>query len=75
MRLIELLESYSCDLSTWEHAQFIVEEKNWGEKVRVAYEDSEDDILAKFLVFMDEDKYRISTEMGQSFLGNENEQS
>ena len=72
-RLIELLESYSCDLSTWEHAQFIVEEKRWGEKVRVTYEESEDDILAKFLVFIDEDKYRISTEMGQSFLGNEND--
>jgi len=72
-RLVEILESYSCNLPAWEHAQFILDEKRWGDKVRVSYEENEDDTFAKFLVFVDEDQYRISSSSSQSFLGDSDE--
>lgn len=68
-KLVEILEAYSSDLPVWEHAQFIIDEKRWGEKVRLTYEENEEISSAKFLLFNAEDQYRIVADSSQSFVG------
>jgi hypothetical protein len=67
-KVIDLLETYSCDLPTWEHCSFILHEKLWGSKVRIISDDLEDSTAAKFLVFNGFDAYKIVTESSDSFL-------
>tara|TARA_Y100000592_G_scaffold58419_1_gene91487 strand:- start:265 stop:741 length:477 start_codon:yes stop_codon:yes gene_type:complete len=68
-RLAEILEAYNSELPTWEHAQFVIDEKRWGDKVRLSFEENEEDSSAKFLLFNGRDQYRIVSDSSQSFIG------
>ena len=55
----ELLESYDCDLATWEQTLFILNEKKWGSFVvldRTATDEGSD---GKILRFKNENRYLI----------------
>tara|TARA_B100000131_G_C17769626_1_gene472725 strand:+ start:159 stop:629 length:471 start_codon:yes stop_codon:yes gene_type:complete len=67
-KVIDLLETYSCDLPTWEHCAFIIKEKLWGSKVKIVTEDLEESVSSKFLVFDGEGAYNIVIESGDSFI-------
>ena len=67
-KVIDLLETYSCDLPTWEHCAFILQEQKWGEKVKIVSDDADDKISSKFLFFNGYDSYKILTESSDSFL-------
>tara|TARA_R100000664_G_C2739743_1_gene128424 strand:+ start:329 stop:805 length:477 start_codon:yes stop_codon:yes gene_type:complete len=67
-KLSGILESYNCDVSTWEHAKFIIKEKSWGSKIRLNFDTSETETAAKFLVFNEKDDYEIIAEVGSTFL-------
>ena len=59
--VIGVLESYDCDLATYQHALWIIENRAWGSKIIIDKNDSEDRIEGKFLIFNDYQKYRIET--------------
>jgi hypothetical protein len=45
-----VLESYQVDLSGWEHVQFILKNKKWGEQVVLRKETINDEIQGKILI-------------------------
>ena len=67
-KVTDLLETYSCDLPTWEHCAFILQERKWGEKVKIVSDDADDKISSKFLFFNGYDSYKVVTESSDSFL-------
>jgi hypothetical protein len=67
--LVDLLESYSCDINIWEQAVFIRQNKKWGEKIKLSSDSSETENSAKFLIFLDNESYKISTETSMSTIG------
>jgi len=67
-KLVEILDSYNCDIATWEQAKFIIKEKSWGSKVRLNFDTSENETAAKFLLLNDKDDYEIVAEVGATFL-------
>jgi len=67
--LVELLESYSCEINIWEHAAFIRDNSLWGEKIKLSSDASEDENSAKFLIFQGPESYKIATENSSSTIG------
>jgi hypothetical protein len=45
-----VLESYQADLPIWEHVQFILKNKKWGEQVTLRKESIDDEVQGKMLV-------------------------
>ncbi len=65
-QLFETLSHYNCDIADYQHAQHIVDNKEWGKHIVLKREEVQDSTQGKMLVFVDEDKYRI-----ESYLHNE----
>lgn len=58
--LVRVLESYQCDLATWEQAEWITLTKSWDQWIMLVREESDDDeIHGKRLIFLDDGKFRI----------------
>jgi len=68
-KLKEILSTYDADLSLWEHSQFIEENELWGDRVILSKENVDDSIQIKSLRFVSSDKFKISTEIFQEFIG------
>ena len=54
-----MLENYQCDISTWEHALFIVSEQKWDEFIILEKNTIEDGFEGKLLRFKPHNKYTI----------------
>jgi hypothetical protein len=59
--LVDILERNSADLNTWEHAQFIIANKLWGEFVVIAHEEDSGTQHGKYVVIMSETFFKIET--------------
>tara|TARA_R100000808_G_C2155541_1_gene168612 strand:- start:34263 stop:34727 length:465 start_codon:yes stop_codon:yes gene_type:complete len=59
--VVEILESYKCDLPTYENVKFIIDNKRWGSFVVLTKDDVENEITGKMLVFEKEDKFKIES--------------
>lgn len=58
--LVRVLESYQCDIATWEHAEWIYLTKSWDQWIILAKEEDEfGDLHGKRLIFVDDGKFRI----------------
>jgi hypothetical protein len=68
-KLKEVLESYDCDISLWEHAQFIEENEIWGSKLILSKESDEENIQIKSLNFISSGKFKITTDSFQETIG------
>jgi hypothetical protein len=55
----ELLESYGCDLPTWEQALFILNEKKWNSFLVLDRSTTDEGSDGKILRFKNENKYMI----------------
>ena len=55
----ELLESYGCDLATWEQALFIINEKKWNSFLVLDRSATDEGSDGKILRFKNENKYMI----------------
>ena len=53
------LENYQCDLPTWEHALFIINEKKWDDFVVLERNTIDDGFEGKLLRFKGDNKYSI----------------
>lgn len=60
-KLVKLLNDYDCGVHTWEHVQFILNEKRWGEHVILTRDVIDGRLSGKFLTIFGEDKYGLST--------------
>lgn len=59
--VLSVLDSYDCDLATFQHALWIIENEKWGERIIVDKNESEERIEGKYLIFNGNQKYRIET--------------
>jgi len=58
--LSEVLDSYQCDVSTWEHAEWIYLNKIWDSWITLAREEDEDgDLHGKRLIFLGDERFKI----------------
>jgi len=57
--LAHILESYSCDLATWQHAQFIYNQSKWGEQIILLREEINSEVVGKILLLEGPNKFKI----------------
>lgn len=58
--LCRVLETYQCDLATWEQAEWIYLTKSWDQWIVLARDEDEDgDVHGKRLIFLDDGRFRI----------------
>ncbi len=60
-RLSDLLESNKCDLPTWENAQFIIENKLWGQFVVLSTENEGNVKQGKYVSILGETSLKVET--------------
>ena len=57
--LRQLLETYNCELSIWEHIKFLLDEQRWGDKVVITKETIKDETTGKVLTIAAKDRFTI----------------
>lgn len=57
--ITNILESYDCEIATWEHCLFIVQNKKWGEHVVLTRKNEDQQIHGKILKFNGPGQYQI----------------
>lgn len=55
----EMLENYGCDIPTWEHALFILNEKTWGDFIILERNRTDEGFDGKILRFKDVNRYAV----------------
>lgn len=60
-RLANLLEANNVDLATWQAAQFIVENRRWGEFVVLSSDEQEGMRQGKYLMIIGENMFKVDT--------------
>ena len=61
LTLIAALERHNCDLATWEHAKYVVDNKRWGEIVILTSELEGDEKIVKYVRIMGDSLFKIDT--------------
>ena len=56
-----VLDSYDCDLSTWENVEFILLNQKWGQSVILTRDHLGDDTQGKLLSFVGPSKFKIES--------------
>lgn len=57
--LRQLLETYNCDITVWEHIKFLLEEQRWGDRVVITRESINDEITGKVLTIAARDRFTL----------------
>lgn len=57
--LRQLLETYNCDITVWEHIKFLLEEQRWGDRVVITRESINDEITGKVLTITARDRFTL----------------
>ena len=66
--LQDLLETYGCDLPTWEHIKFALDEQRWGEKVILSRETVGDETTGKILIVTSGDRFTLESYISRETL-------
>lgn len=67
--IVKLLESYKCDITTWQEVKFIIEEQKWGRTVILTKENDGEYFVGKYILILGKELYKVD-----SFSTEENEQ-
>jgi len=60
-KIVHILDSYNCDVSVWEHIEFLIDNEQWGEEIVIKKETQEETTNLKILKLNGPDKIRIKT--------------
>ena len=63
--IVSILETYNCDIATWENAKFIYDNKLWGDSFVISRESIDGSIQIKTLVVIDDKKIKIDAMLEQ----------
>jgi hypothetical protein len=66
-----VLESYDVDLPTWEHAQFVLQNKVWGTAVILTKDVLEDETQGKLLMIKGPREFNIETFIVENYINGE----
>jgi len=59
--LISILERHNCDLPTWEHSQFVIENKRWGDFIILTSDLEDDNRIIKYVRILGESLFKVDT--------------
>ena len=59
--LFELLQSYDKDISDFQHAEFIIDNNDWGHHIVLTKEEVDDYVQGKLVKFVSSDKFRVES--------------
>ena len=68
-KLCAILDRHNCDLPTWEHAQYVIENKRWGENVVLTTDVEGDDKVIKYVKIISDGLYRVDLYNRKEILG------
>ena len=57
--ICSVLENYGCDISTWEHVEFVLDNQKWGTSITLTRDIIGDKIEGKSLLFVREGRIKI----------------
>lgn len=60
-KLVNILQTHDCPLSTWQEANFIIQKKMWGRGFTLAKELNGTAVVGKYIVILGENLYDIKT--------------
>ena len=67
-KIINILKNYNCDISNWEHALDIVEEKRWGEEIVIKRDIINEKTHIKIMKIESENQVKIKSEIIDEFI-------
>lgn len=67
--LIGVLERHQCDLPTWEHARYVVENKRWGDIVILTNDNEDDDKVIKYVRILGETLFKVDSHTRKDVIG------
>jgi len=59
--LFELLQSYNREIADFEHAQFLLENKLWGQHIVLSREELDDFAQGKMVKFLEENRFKVES--------------
>jgi len=59
--LVSILERHNCDLPTWEHTQFVIENKRWGDFIILTSDLEDDNRIIKYVRILGESLFKVDT--------------
>jgi hypothetical protein len=59
--IVNLLETYKCDLPIWEHIKFCIDEKRWGDTVVLTRETIDEEVTGKILTIVAKDRFTLES--------------
>ena len=68
-KLVTILQQYDVDISTWEQAQFIIENKQWGSFVILASDTIDGIKQGKIVKIIGENLFKVDTFARTDFIG------
>jgi hypothetical protein len=57
--LRDVLKSYECDITVWEHLRFILEERRWGDRVVLTRENINGEVVGKVMTVSAGDRFSL----------------
>ena len=69
--IVEILESYNCDLATWENVKFIFEEKRWGDIIILKKDKLGDSVQIKSIIIEENGSFKIESHIRQEEINGE----
>lgn len=67
--LVGILERHQCDLPAWEHAQFVMENKLWGEIIILTSDVEDDNRNIKYVRVLGETLFKVESKSRQETIG------
>jgi hypothetical protein len=67
--LSSILDRHNCDLPTWEYAQYVLENKRWGEIVVLSADVEKEDKVIKYVRVLGESLFKVDSHVRRETLG------
>jgi hypothetical protein len=67
--LIPVLERNNCELPTWEHVQYVIEKKRWGDIVVLSNDVEGDNKIVKYVRILGESLFKVDSHIRKESLG------
>lgn len=68
--LIGILERHLCDLSTWEHARYVIDNKRWGDIIVLTNDNEDNNIIIKYVRILGEGIFKVDSYTRKDAIGN-----
>ena len=68
--LTGILERYQCNLPTWEHVRYVIDNKCWGDIVILTNDNADDDNVVKYVKILGKTLFKVDSHTTKDTIGN-----